>query len=312
MVSKGHKYTFLERCFAWVLENGLIWAVSTLRIYFTRYMQVDRELTQVQTLLGTFFTLLVGNMMMIETVMVAQHFLIEVVYSHFPYFEEKQHRLPKTTLDTWLAIKEWSQTNFSAHMCVCVVLTSIVARVDQATKDDLLKPVDLDIASFLFKFAIVRVSADISFYAIHRALHEPFLYKLIHSRHHEHFKTRIQTNLHFTVLDLFLEGFVPTLVGIVVVAASGLELSFFESSTFALYINWYEIGSHSGKSIPTVSYFPPLSVLYNSVLPFNVDAGNVHFHERHHNIVRCNYGITQWCDFVLGTNEDSTKAAAAD
>lgn len=134
---------------------------------------------------------------------------------------------------------------------------------------------------------------------------------LVLRRHHEHFKTRIQTNFHFTVIDLFVEGFVPILVGMSVLSGYGVALSLFEASLIAIYINWYEIGSHSGKEMPTVSYFPPLSCLYNILLPLlfdiDIDTGNVQFHETHHNLVRCNYGITQWCDILLGTYGDKKK-----
>lgn len=68
------------------------------------------------------------------------------------------------------------------------------------------------------------------------------------------------------------------------------------------YMNWYEIGSHSGKPVPTVTYFPPLAPLYNTLLG-DVDKRNVEFHERHHNRLDQNYGITQWLDWLLGTHK---------
>ena len=50
--------------------------------------------------------------------------------------------------------------------------------------------------------------------------------------------------------------------------------------------------------MPTVSFFPPLSVLY---CPFwNM---NVAFHQWRLNIVRSNFGITQWDNYLLGTAE---------
>jgi hypothetical protein len=54
------------------------------------------------------------------------------------------------------------------------------------------------------------------------------------------------------------------------------------------YIVWYEVGSHSGKPVPTVSFFPPLSPLYNAIWP--IDRSNIKFHEVRHFIssfMRC-------------------------
>ena len=79
------------------------------------------------------------------------------------------------------------------------------------------------------------------------------------------------------------------------------------------YIQWYEIASHSGKEVPTVSYFPPLAPLYTAAqaLGPGVDARNVAFHDRHHGLVKCNYGITQWCDMLMGTRRMPSRRPAS-
>ena len=75
-----------------------------------------------------------------------------------------------------------------------------------------------------------------------------------------------------------------------------------EIMMFSAYVNWFEIGSHAGKPVPFVSYFPPLAPIYKAIFG-NVDARNVEFHERHHNKIKQNYGITQWCDILFGTHK---------
>ena len=51
------------------------------------------------------------------------------------------------------------------------------------------------------------------------------LYGLVHKRHHEHHKPRLETNFHFTVPDLILEGFVPMFVGILFLEAISIPSS---------------------------------------------------------------------------------------
>ena len=64
------------------------------------------------------------------------------------------------------------------------------------------------------------------------------------------------------------------------------------------YIFWYEVGSHAGKALPTLSYLPPFKLLY---APLFSDAKNVRFHDNHHRDPTYNFGITQWLDHVCGT-----------
>ena len=86
------------------------------------------------------------------------------------------------------------------------------------------------------------------------------------------------------------------------VTTSGLE----EFGLLA-HIMWFEVGSHAGKPLPTLSWCPFLSLVYRSRwfceamgLP-DLDKDSVLFHHSHHVLHRCNYGITQWLDWMVGT-----------
>jgi sterol desaturase/sphingolipid hydroxylase (fatty acid hydroxylase superfamily) len=302
MKGAGARRSFAESLKAWFLENSMIWAIAYVRTEASRQMQPAADASLTQKLVQTYILILTGNLLTVETIIVTQHIYIEYVYAHIPFFEQSPKKVPLSATNTWIAISDWVGCNFVTHNLIAALLTGCILPVDQETIDNLLKPSEVNLLTMLGKLAIVRVSADISFYVIHRALHSPTLYKWIHSRHHQHFNTRLQTNFHFTVADLFLEAFLPILVGLAVLLALGVEVTLFEFSVISLYIGWYEIGSHSGKPVPTVTYFPPLAVVYNSLLPFDIDANNVQFHETHHNLLRCNYGITQWCDIAMGTS----------
>ena len=147
------------------------------------------------------------------------------------------------------------------------------------------------------------------FYIIHRCIHSQPLYKWIHKRHHEHNNCALVTNFHFTPLDLLLEAFIPGFISVETLASLPLKSarpSEFESRLVFLYLLWFEIGSHSGKNVPTLSFFPPLSCVYGYVWP-EIDADTVRHHETHHNRVTCNYGITNWLDIVMGTRKLCNK-----
>lgn len=57
-----------------------------------------------------------------------------------------------------------------------------------------------------------------------------------------------------------------------------------------------EIESHAGKALPTMTLFPPISLLMTEY-----DDWNAWFHETHHNRLKCNYSISPFWDMVFGT-----------
>lgn len=75
----------------------------------------------------------------------------------------------------------------------------------------------------------------------------------------------------------------------------------------AAHVMWFEVASHSGAPIPYLSFCPPLALVYRSLWFQQLtglgdpDRHNVLFHHSHHVLRRCNYGITQWLDYLLGT-----------
>merc|ERR1712113_700345 len=66
------------------------------------------------------------------------------------------------------------------------------------------------------------------------------------------------------------------------------------------YILWHQVGSHCGKALPCVTYFPPLAPLYQLLIG-PVDRNNVKHHDIHHARLNCNYSITIWPDVIMGT-----------
>jgi methylsterol monooxygenase len=159
----------------------------------------------------------------------------------------------------------------------------------------------LRLVPFLVKLVLARLVADVTFYVLHRALHTRALYGRLHKRHHEHKAPGLHTNFHFTAADLLIEGALPIVAALASLKPLlGTSPKPVELGLLHVCLQWYEIGSHSGKPVPTVSYLPPLAPLYRAILG-DVDRRNVEFHHAHHQLTHCNYGITQWLDHALGT-----------
>lgn len=274
---------------AWLLENLSVLGISWLRAL----LQLPRR----QSFRRIFVTTLAGGFIVIEGSMAVQRVLIEHVYAHVPHFSEASRKRSQRPMREFLG--EWLRCNLLSHMLASATMSLILTAKPAPLYRASLIPRRLHLGPFLRKLAVARLASDVAFYVVHRALHMKLLYWL-HKRHHEHASTALVTNFHFSVPDLLLEGFVPLVVGLGALEGLGFKVSQFEGILIATYIQWYELGSHSGKPMPTVTIFPPLAPLYRLFLG-PVDARNVEFHDQHHACRRCNYGITQWLDCLLGT-----------
>ena len=225
------------------------------------------------------------------------------MYAHVPYFNERAR--PRWSLGACL--RDWTRANLTVHTFGSSLISAIICFVVDDKKAAVLQKVNarpFRVLPFIGKLAVIRAIVDVSFYGIHRLLHTRPLYGALHKYHHTHYTTALPTNFHFTATDLLLEAFVPLFIGMrFVEGVLGMPSSMLEVYLFTGYIQWFEIASHSGKEVPTVSYFPPLAPIYahEAALGPECDARNVAFHDQHHGLVRCNYGITQWMDMLLGT-----------
>ena len=238
---------------------------------------------------------------MVDGGIVMQHFLVHRVYRGIPFFSTASRKRSTKTPPQQLA-QDWSTANLPVHLFGACLFGVLISRLSEREFDAAIRYGNqpFRVGSFLLKLGMMRVLADIVFYVVHGALHTKPLYRLLHKRHHEHVATALPTNFHFTVIDLLLEGFLPLFAANRALDLAGVRFNTFERFLGFTYLQWYEAGSHSGKAVPTVTYFPPLSPLYRFFLG-NVDEHNVAFHQAHHRFGRGNYGITQWLDYALGT-----------
>lgn len=272
---------------AWLLENGCIAGLATLHMALP-------QLTSRRSLPSKFVWALASGLVINDGAIMAQRILVNHVYSHIPFFSKAHIRRAQYT---WRELREWFMCNFVSDAIgagIIAVMSGFKKPKDSRRRVFQVRPL-----RFLALLAIGRVVVDLAFYTVHRALHTRLLYPL-HKRHHEHVATGIPTNFHFTVTDLMLEGFTPLFCAFLTLELLRANPSYFEQGLLVGYIQWFEIGSHSGKPVPTVTYFPPLAPFYRLLLG-DVDKRNIEFHDKHHAWRNCNYGITQWLDHLLGT-----------
>lgn len=291
---------------AWIVENMSIAGVAVLAAFVKQSKPF--RLPERRSFASVFIHHFSGSMVLIESSIAIQKFLVKKVYAHIPYFSDAGRRQSQQSFRK--TFYDWLRCNFVTYIASTSVVTGIMlAEPIQTYKRRLQSKQSFSIIHFLGKLAAVRFISDIVFYCVHRALHTKQLYRL-HKRHHEHTATALNTNYHFSCADLLLEGFYPILHGVGALHVINIRMNCLEEDLIASYFQWYEIGSHSGKPVPTVTFFPPLAPLYKSLLG-DVDKRNIEFHDQHHFLRNCNYGISQWLDHLLGTARFSPRRSAS-
>ena len=130
--------------------------------------------------------------------------MVEVVYKEIPVFSEKK---PEVFSNTQLA-KNWITASLPVHVMGAALETAFMP-----TKES--QDIPFNPLLFLVKLAFIRATVDLIFYGVHRALHHPKLYALIHKKHHQHHEPDIlHTNFQFTLSDLLLETIAPLAISV--------------------------------------------------------------------------------------------------
>jgi sterol desaturase/sphingolipid hydroxylase (fatty acid hydroxylase superfamily) len=301
---KQNRTSIMEHPVAcWFVENGMVWfsAFTRMKLFgpaVDAHARSARWVNVLRSLAGTIFS---------ERLLLLSQYIVvhsSLFYGHIqPFNKGESHTTSKWALTDY--VSEWLHTSVSSEM----ILSSLVWLV--RPQPNVVQPrwslrAELRTFSplaFCAKLAVVRVVSDLLFWLGHYCIHQKGLYIPIHKRHHEHHHPHVLTNQHFTIVDLFIEAYLPLVFGLATLVAAGVRVSPFESSLLAGHISWLEACSHSGKPMPCSSLLAPLSPLYNEWLGFDWDRRNVEFHHSHHQILKCNYSITQWPDHLFGTTK---------
>ena len=280
---------------AWVVENG-----SLLMLAYAKLWVHAACAARGWPAMGFH----VSNAVLVEGAVLVQAVLNATLYRATPIIHAAP---PHHTLRAacWGAL----QSTLPVHLVTAVMTTAACTALDCET--ELVVWSAPRFAHVAMLSTAFRVLSDVVFYATHRAQHTwPRLYVRTHARHHQHRSTSLLTNFQFTAADLWLEGSLPTLVAmLVIVAVAGVDAFALSEYVYCMAaVQWYQIGSHNAKSLPSITAVPPLAPLYNSAWvkawrPHSLrDHEHVRFHAAHHSQQgRGNYGISPWVDVLCGT-----------
>ncbi|KAF2881733.1 hypothetical protein ILUMI_24430 [Ignelater luminosus] len=126
---------------------------------------------------------------------------------------------------------------------------------------------------------------EIAFYYIHRFLHNKYVFKYLHKRHHEWKAPIALSALYSGSIEHILVNIIPTLFGTFVMGS--------HLATFYLWLSVTILGTlliHSGYHLP---YLP-----------------SPEFHDFHHLKFNQNYGVFGILDRISGTDEEFKKTIA--
>jgi sterol desaturase/sphingolipid hydroxylase (fatty acid hydroxylase superfamily) len=294
-MASGHRPSLLQMLLVWFVENGMILFFSFCGMYFETTTPLDVPFWElnIRTQISGFFA--------VDIFILTQPLLLLLFPTGHIYNESKRSKFPSC----WNHWREFFTVLYPAKFIGAFAFTLWVV-YGREREEFILRNQPLNLL-FIPRFLCIRIISDFVFYIAHYCLHTRYLYAYIHKKHHEDVYTDLSSNVHFSVTDLLIEGFTPSFVAFMVFSVlyntTGIHfflLSLKDTRLASGYIQWYQIGSHIGQDVPFVTFFPPLSPIYQIFFP-KIDTDNILHHETHHNQVKCNYGITQWMDKLCGT-----------
>jgi sterol desaturase/sphingolipid hydroxylase (fatty acid hydroxylase superfamily) len=141
---------------------------------------------------------------------------------------------------------------------------------------------------FLTQIVFMILCEDISFYFLHRLLHQPALYPYIHKVHHQFYDTIAISSEYAHPIEFILSNAIPVGLGTMFLCGRAHQLSFLTFLTMRLIET---VESHGGYDFPWAMTRP---------VPFSVSSK---YHNHHHMKNIGNYGswFVMW-DAIFGTN----------
>lgn len=238
--------------FGWLFENGAVCLMAVVQMKVTGAIRYERVSWQ-----RRFWITLLGLVVRERMQLVLHWVLVHKVYSHVPYFHpadltpleapklqasvsgKKQPQVIGHTLlpgvpsshgDLLAIVTEWVTASLASQVVLSLLVALVINREPRPLKGkfSLSRFVrELDPLQFVAKLAIVRVVVDVLFAGGHWVIHHPSLYHsslIAHKTHHGHNHPSVITNQHFSIADLFVEAYLPAILGLMFLVR-GLNIS---------------------------------------------------------------------------------------
>jgi sterol desaturase/sphingolipid hydroxylase (fatty acid hydroxylase superfamily) len=145
--------------------------------------------------------------------------------------------------------------------------------------------------------ALVR---DVLAWGVHRLLHTPFLYKHIHSVHHQNTAPYSLAGEHMHWFETIIHAIAPMTVGMMLSAQCawwmyGQPAHIHIAVVWILLFNaqWRDVENHCGHDLPWMQFWSTWMRWYD---------GGVYHHDPHHSGFDFNFS-TYWIDWLMGTTE---------
>ena len=194
------------------------------------------------------------------------------------------------------------------HVCQSTLVEAITHKYNQQTffTNSIRENIDINssyIAYFIPISLLFEIIFDFFHYSSHRLLHNGYLYKYIHKKHHK-FKHPIAiATFYQEPLDIFLTNSVPTIITLCLIR-SATNIPYLQYNWITIYKTFVEISGHTGKELsPSCSFSQCIWLVKGLNIELYAED-----HELHHLLNNCNYGkrFSLW-DKVFGTFTSSQQ-----
>ena len=138
----------------------------------------------------------------------------------------------------------------------------------------------------LLRLLLVHIAVlEILFYAVHRILHTPRLYRSIHKIHHEYTAPFAIASLHCHPLELVASNLFPVTAGFLM----------FRPHIFFVFM-WI-----TGVALGTQTHHSGIRFPWIAEIDNQPD-----YHDMHHRVFTCNYGMLGFMDYLFATQHKKT------